>query len=227
VSEPLITRVADAEAAAERAAEVLATALAGARTIHGVAHAALAGGSTPRRAYELLGPLLEDWRDVHLWFGDERCVPPDDPESNARLVAEALDAPGATVHRVPGELGPDAAAQAYAAELGDTVLDVALLGLGEDGHTASLFPSSPALQAAGATVAVRDAPKPPPKRVSLTFATLNAARRIVLLTTGAGKAEALARTLGPPDPGTPASLLAREHLEVIADEAALARVAVG
>jgi 6-phosphogluconolactonase len=74
---------------------------------------------------------------------------------------------------------------------------------------------------------VRDAPKPPPERVSLTLATLNAARRIVLLTTGAGKAEALARTLGPPDPATPASLLAREHLEVIADEAALARVAVG
>jgi 6-phosphogluconolactonase len=221
---PLITRVPDAEAAAQRAAEVLATAIAGARTVHGEAHVALAGGSTPRRSYELLGPLLGEWRDVHLWFGDERCVPPDDPESNARLVAESLDAPEATVHRIAGELGPEAAAHAYSAELDGTTIDVALLGLGEDGHTASLFPGAPVLQATGVAVGVRDAPKPPPERVSLTLPTINRARRIVLLVTGAGKADALARALDRPDPLTPASLLAREHLEVIADEAALMRV---
>jgi 6-phosphogluconolactonase len=222
--EVLITRVADPEGAAERAADVLATAIAGARTIHGAAHVALAGGSTPRRAYELLGPALGDWSDVHLWFGDERCVGPEDRESNARMVAGALVAPGAVVHRIAGELGPEQAARAYSEELDDTVLDVALLGLGEDGHTASLFPASPALQAGGVAVGVRDAPKAPPERVSLTLMTLNAARRIVLLSTGAGKADALARALGPPDPLTPASLLVRDHLEVIADEAALARV---
>jgi 6-phosphogluconolactonase len=216
-----VTRVADAEAAAQRAAEVLVTAISSARVVHGEAHVALAGGSTPRRAYELLGPLLGDWEHVHLWFGDERCVGPDDPDSNARMVAESLQAPGATVHRVPGELGPDDAAEVYARELGDTVLDVALLGLGPDGHTASLFPSAPELDADGIAVGVRDAPKPPPERVSLTLAKLNEAGRIVLLTAGAEKRDAVARVLADPDPATPASLLDRDKLELIADEAAL------
>lgn len=224
-AEPLVTRVAGAEEAAARAAEVLATAIAGARTVRGRAHVALAGGSTPRRCYELLGPLLDDWRDVHLWFGDERCVAPEDPAANARLVAESLAAPGATVHRIAGELGPEPAAAAYAQELGEVTLDVALLGLGEDGHTASLFPRSPALDASGPAVGVRDAPKPPPERVSLTLPLLNASHRIVLLVTGAGKAAALARALGAPDRATPASLLAREHLEVVADAAAAAQLA--
>jgi 6-phosphogluconolactonase len=223
--EPLVTRVDDAEAAAERAAEVLAAAITGARTVHGHAHVALAGGSTPRRCYELLGPLMDEWRDVHLWFGDERCVPAEDPESNARLVADSLAAPDAVVHRIQGELGPDAAAAAYAEEFGETRLDVALLGLGEDGHTASLFPHAPALEARGVAVGVRGAPKPPPDRVSLTLPTLNHSHRIVLLVTGAGKAAALARVLGERDPGTPASLLARDHLEIVADDAALATAA--
>ncbi|HSD79214.1 MAG TPA: 6-phosphogluconolactonase [Solirubrobacteraceae bacterium] len=219
--EPLVTRVADAEEAARRAAEVLAAALDGARTVHGVAHGALAGGSTPRRAYELLGALLGDWADVHLWFGDERCVGPDDADSNARMVREALDAPGATVHRIRGELGAEAAAAAYGQELGETTLDVALLGLGEDGHTASLFPRRAELDAGGVAVPVHHAPKPPPDRVSLTLGKLNAARRIVLLVSGAGKAQALARVLAAPDRATPASLLDRAKLEIVADAAAL------
>jgi 6-phosphogluconolactonase len=219
--EPTISRAADAEAAAHRAAEVLAAAIDGARTTRGVAHVALSGGSTPRRTFELLGPMLPDWRDVHLWFGDERCVPADDPESNARLVAESLDAPGAVVHRIRGELGAEAAAASYGEELGDTTLDVALQGLGEDGHTASLFPGQPAVRAAGVTVPVHDAPKPPPDRVSLTLGKLNDARRLLLLVTGAGKREALARVLAGPDEAVPASLLDRSRLEVVADGAAL------
>jgi 6-phosphogluconolactonase len=221
VSELVVTRTADAEQAADRAADVLAAAVDGTRTVRGVAHGALAGGSTPRRAYELLGPRLPEWSDVHLWFGDERCVGPDDPDSNFRMVRESLDAPGATIHRIRGELGAEAAAAAYGEELGDTRLDVVLLGLGEDGHTASLFPHRPELHAEGVAVAVHDAPKPPPDRVSLTLRKLNAARRIVLLVAGAGKADALARVLAGPDEGTPASLLARDRLEIIADEAAL------
>src|SRR4051812_32392700 len=101
---PLLTRVPDAEAAAERAADVLATAIDAARTIHGAAHVALAGGSTPRRAYQLLGPRLGDWRDVHLWFGDERVVPDDSPDSTLRLLREAPRAPRGTVP--PGPAGP-------------------------------------------------------------------------------------------------------------------------
>jgi 6-phosphogluconolactonase len=215
------SRTADAEGAAARAAEVLAAAIDGARTVRGEAHVALAGGSTPRRTYELLGPLLPEWADVHLWFGDERCVGPEHPESNARLVGESLVAPGAVVHRIRGELGAEAAAAAYADELGDTTLDVALQGLGEDGHTASLFPGNPALRAGGVAVAVHDAPKPPPDRVSLTLGVINAARRIVLLTSGAGKAVPLARALSGPDEAVPASLLDRDKLEVVADAAAL------
>jgi 6-phosphogluconolactonase len=221
VAELVLTRTADAEQAARRAADVLATALDGARTVRGAAHAALAGGSTPRRAYQLLGPLLPDWTSVHFWFGDERCVPPDDAESNFAMVAQSLDARGSTVHRIRGELGAEAAAAGYAEELGDLTLDVALLGLGEDGHTASLFPGHAEVRATGVAVAVHDAPKPPPDRVSLTLDVLNASRRIVLLVAGASKAEPLARVLAGADEATPASLLDRDKLEVIADAAAL------
>lgn len=216
----VVTRVEDAEAAAERAADVLATAISSARVVHGEAHVALAGGSTPRRAYELLGPKLDDWSDVHLWFGDERCVPADDDESNARMVAESLVAPGAVVHRIEGELGPDEAAARYAASLGDTVLDVVLLGLGPDGHTASLFPGDVALNAEGVAVAVRNAPKPPPDRVSLTLPKINESPRIVLLVAGEEKRDAVTRLLGPADPATPASMLDKDKVELIADEAA-------
>jgi 6-phosphogluconolactonase len=224
VTGPLLTVARDEEEAADRVAEVLATAIESARAVRGVAHLALSGGSTPKLAHRRLGPRVGDWEGVHVWFADERCVGPEDPESNARLVRETLDAPGATVHRIRGELGPEAAAAAYAEEFGDVVLDAALLGMGPDGHTASLFPGHPALNDDGAVVAVRDAPKPPPERVSLTLGTLNAAYRLVLLVTGEGKADALARVVAGPDPAIPASLLEREYLEIVADEAALARV---
>jgi 6-phosphogluconolactonase len=219
---PLVTSVADEEEAARRAADVIATALDAARTVHGVAHAALSGGTTPRRAYELLGERLPDWSDIHFWFADERCVGPDDPESNYRLVRETLDAPGATIHRAQGERGPEAGAAAYAAELRDVVLDVALLGMGPDGHTASLFPGAEELRAEGIAIGVHGSPKPPPERISLTLPYLAESRRLVLLVTGAAKAEPLAQVVAGPDERVPASLLARDRLEIIADEAALA-----
>jgi 6-phosphogluconolactonase len=215
-----VSRCANPEEALQRTAEVLAAAIDGARTIHGRAHVALSGGSAAN-ALELLGPMLPDWRDVHLWYGDERCVPLDDPESNHRLVTEHLDAPEATWHPVHTELSPEDAAAAYSDEFGDTILDVALQGMGPDGHTASLFPGFSQVQADGICVAVHDSPKPPPDRVTLTLPVLNASRRIVLLAMGTEKARMLERVIAGPDPEVPASLLDRERLEVIADAAAL------
>jgi 6-phosphogluconolactonase len=218
---PVVTRVETVEEAARAAADVLATAISSARTVHGEAHVALSGGSTVAQAYRLLGPELPDWRDVHLWYGDERVVPFDDPESTHRLATSTLDAPDATWHPLAVDLAPEAAAEAYAEELDGTVLDIALNGMGPDGHTASLFPGHPQLHADGIAVAVLDSPKPPPERVTLTLGKLNEARRILLLVTGAEKAPMLARVIAGPDAEVPASLLARDRLEIIADAAAL------
>jgi 6-phosphogluconolactonase len=219
--EPELTRCESVEEVAERTADVLATAIDAARTVRGAAHVALSGGSTVGQVYRLLGPKLPEWRDVHLWYGDERVVALDDPESTHRLATSTLDAPDAVWHPLAVELGPEGAAAAYAEELDGTVIDVALNGMGPDGHTASLFPGHPMLRAEGIAVAVRDSPKPPPERVTLTFDKLNEARRILLVVTGEDKAPMLARVLAGPDPEVPASLLARDRLEVIADAAAL------
>ncbi|CAB4862798.1 unannotated protein [freshwater metagenome] len=220
MAEPRILTVPDTGAAAQAAAEMLADAIGDALTQRGAAHIALSGGTTPRQAFAILGPLVAHWDDVHVWFADERCVDPDDPEANSRLVRETLVAPGATVHRMEGELGAEAAAEAYERALADVVLDLVLLGLGEDGHTASLFPGNPALEAEGRAAPVHDAPKPPPDRVTLTRATIDGARARLLLVTGAGKVAALSATLAAPDPATPASLVRRDGLTVICDSAA-------
>ena len=189
-------------------------------TIHGSAHVALSGGSIAR-AYELVGPLLPEWRDVNLWYADERCVPLDDEESNHRLATTHLQAPDATWHPVPTDLGCDEAAAAYAEEMADVTLDVAVNGMGPDGHTASLFPGFPQVHAEGVCLAVHGSPKPPPDRVTLTLPKLNASHRILLVVTGAAKAPMLARVIAGPDPDVPASLLDRSRLEIVADAAAL------
>jgi 6-phosphogluconolactonase len=223
--------VADsAEAAAREAASRLRGAIAQAQTVRGAAHVAIAGGTTPRRTYELLAADVDDWTGVEVWFGDERAVGPDDPESNFRMASETLlaDGRGPEVHRIEGERGPEQAAAAYAQELeqripaenGLPVLDLALQGLGPDGHTASLFPGNPAVQAAGVCVAVHDAPKPPPDRITLTVPVLEAARSIVFLATGAEKADAVRGLLAGPSPDVPASLLGGERTEVIVDREA-------
>jgi 6-phosphogluconolactonase len=219
--EPVVTRCETVEEAAMAAAEVLGTAIASARTVHGEAHVALSGGSTVGQAYRMLGAELDDWTGVHLWYGDERVVALDDPESTHRLATGTLNAPNAVWHPLAVDLGCEGAAAAYAEELGDTVIDVAINGMGSDGHTASLFPGHPQLRAEGVAVCVRDSPKPPPERVTLTLGKLNECRRILLLVTGADKAPMLARVIAGPDPGVPASLLARDRLQIIADAAAL------
>ncbi|MDQ6919614.1 MAG: 6-phosphogluconolactonase [Candidatus Dormibacteraeota bacterium] len=156
----------------------------------------LTGGTTPRQMYGLLGELPVEWGRVTLLFGDERCVPPTDAESNYRMAKETLlarvDAGG--VLRIPGELGAEDAAGVYDAVVGRLQpLDLVLLGIGEDGHCASLFPGHPALNAIGWAVPVHDAPKPPPDRVSLTLGCLRNARRVIFLVTGTGKADAFRR----------------------------------
>jgi len=158
---------------------------------------------------------------VHLWYGDERCVPLDDPEANHSLATTHLQAPEATWHPVPTQLGCEEAAADYAEEIADVRLDVAVNGMGPDGHTASLFPGFPQLHDEGICVAVHGSPKPPPDRVTLTLPKLNASHRILLVVSGAAKAPMLARVIAGPDPEVPASLLDRARLEIIADAAAL------
>ena len=208
-----------AEEVAERCAAVLAAEIEA-----GAVHVALTGGSSPLRAYELLGPMVGDWSPVHLWYGDERCVPPDHEDSNHGQAVQHLEAEAATWHRMPGELGPYEGAAQYGAELGDTDLDVLLLGLGPDGHIASLFPGHPLLDAEGVALGLEDSPKPPPERITLTLPKLNASRRIVLLVTGEGKAEALAKAVADPSRDTPGSLLERSKLLVLADAAAASQL---
>jgi 6-phosphogluconolactonase len=184
------TTLATAEEVAESAAAEIAEALrGGARTL------VLTGGTSPKRCYELLSELDVSWGRVSILFGDERCVPPLDPESNYRMVKESLldRVNPATVYRIPGELGPDEGADAYAEVVAAAVpLDFVLLGVGEDGHVNSLFPGHRALKATGLTAGIHDSPKPPPERVTMTLEAIRDARRILIIATGGGKAEAVA-----------------------------------
>jgi 6-phosphogluconolactonase len=165
----------------------------------GAFHIVLAGGSTPRRIYSALRRSDADWSRWHIWFGDERCLPPVAADRNSRMAADAwldhVPIPPAQVHAIPAELGATAAAAAYARTLaGRDDFDLVLLGLGEDGHTASLFPGHDmgATTAAPDALAVFDAPKPPPERVSLSARRLSATRELLFLVSGEGKRQAVA-----------------------------------
>ena len=163
----------------------------------GAFHLVLAGGTTPKEVYRLLAAAAQDWRRWHVYYGDERCLPADHAERNSRMAEEAwlsrVDLPAAQIHAIAAERGATAAAADYARLLADLgPFDLVLLGLGEDGHTASLFPGKFAVDEASAAVAVFDAPKPPPQRVTLSARRLSAARQVIFLVTGAGKAAAVA-----------------------------------
>ena len=160
----------------------------------------LAGGNTPQGVYRMLRDADTDWSCWQVYFGDERCVPTGDPERNSRMAAEAwLDhvaIPENQVHALPAERGAQAAAHAYAKTLRNVDdFDLVLLGLGEDGHTASLFPNHD--WGAGAdsadALAVFDAPKPPPQRVSLSARRLSRARAVLFMVTGEAKRDAVTR----------------------------------
>jgi 6-phosphogluconolactonase len=220
VSTPEVFVHASGDLLASAAAARAVTRLADAIAAEGRAHLVLTGGGIGTKVLAAIAasPARDavDWRLVDIWWGDERFNVTGDPERNetgARTaLLDHLDLDPARVHVIPGPDGPDgddpdAAAARYAAELaaaaggasgvGGSVpaFDVLMLGIGPEGHVASIFPDSPAARADGTVVAVRDCPKPPPTRVSLTFGALQAAREVWVLASGAEKAEAVAVAL--------------------------------
>lgn len=173
----------------------------------------LAGGSTPRTTYEILARDYAgeiDWRRVHVFFGDERTVPPDHDDSNYRMAREALldHVPLGSVHRMRGELPPDEAAAAYEEDLRGFFeteefprFDLILLGIGADGHTASLFPETSALEVHDRRVVANPVLKLDTTRITLTVPVINAAKSVVFLVAGEDKAPALGEILeGDADP---------------------------
>lgn len=177
----------------------------------------LAGGRTPRGVYAHLANLDLAWSRVALVFGDERAVPPDDPASNFAMVQAALLGPLAArgqvpvVYRIPGELGAEHAAASYAATLTPLIgppFEVVLLGMGDDGHVASIFPDSPPASDASPVIATTS-PIAPHARVSLTLETLTHARHLLVLVTGQAKAARLAEVLTDPRCTLPAARLMR------------------
>ena len=205
----------------------------------GGGHVVLAGGSTPKLAYEKLveavGAVGVRLAETTLWFGDERCVTADDERSNYGMVKHSLLDPlgpdnQPIVKRMEGERGPDEGAAAYERELeaaGAPRFDLVLLGIGPDGHTASLFPDQPSVQErTRLVVGVLEAGLEPfVPRISLTFPALGHADRVVFLVSGEAKADAVARAFGPgakPDPHVPSSLVPEfaEEVTVLLDPAA-------
>jgi 6-phosphogluconolactonase len=189
-------RFADQAALVRGAAEALAAAIGAAIEARGQCRLALAGGSTPRPVYQRLSLVTSiDWSAVHVFWGDERCVGPDDPSSNYRMACDALldhvAVPPAQVHRIEAERGGVEAAAAYARVLGAEPLDLVLLGMGDDGHTASLFPGGAEVEERAALAYAARAPVAPHERVTLTLAAINAARAVWFWVVGAGKADRL------------------------------------
>jgi len=204
----------------------------------GGGHLGLTGGSTPREAYKLAAADPDAWSGVTVWFSDERCVPPEDERSNYRLVRDSLlaglgDAAPAVV-RMKGELGPADGAADYERELhkaGAPPLELLLLGMGPDGHLASLFPDQETLsERSRLVVGVPHAGLEPfVARISLTFTAIAAARRVVYLVTGASKADAVAAAFGDDaksDPHVPSSLLPEltDRITVLLDSDAAAKL---
>ena len=194
---------------------------------------ALAGGSTPKKAYGLVAESDLDWSGATLWFGDERCVPPDDERSNYRMAKEALldriNGAAPTVKRMAGEKGPHAGAEDYEREMQRTLgeelprLDLVLLGLGPDAHTASLFPNQPAVAVSDRVVAgVEEAGMPPEvPRITLTLPAINAARKVVFLVAGEDKSDAVRRAFGSePGEDAPASLVTDDAVVLLDEDAA-------
>ncbi|CAG9933011.1 6-phosphogluconolactonase [Candidatus Nitrotoga arctica] len=167
-------------------------------SLRGAFQIVLAGGTTPRRVYESLRNADADWAAWHVYFGDERCLPADHVERNSWMAAQAwlnhVAIPLTQIHFIPTEKGTQAAASAYTQTLvGIELFDLVLLGLGEDGHTASLFPDHELANTANApaVIVVEDAPKYPPQRVSLSAHRLSAARKVIFIVSGATKQQAV------------------------------------
>lgn len=198
---------------------------------------ALTGGRIATQAYGRLAAegrnSAVDWSRVELWWGDERFVPADDGDRNAKqaldLLGPALPLDDARVHPMPasdGDLDLDAAAEAYATELGNTTFDVCLLGMGPDGHVASVFPEHPSSYESGRVIAVRSSPKPPPERISLTLEVINASAEVWFLVSGEDKATAAKMALlGTGPVQVPAAgVAARERTLWLIDRAAASQL---
>ena len=199
------------EALTREAAEQFIVLAAKAQQHHHPFVVALSGGTTPAALYRALSSLLYrtqvDWLNIEFFFGDERAVPPDHPDSNFRLASESLfrpaGIPSGQIHRMRAEMEDlNAAAELYSRELGPSAtkdlprFDLVLLGLGPDGHTASLFPNSAVLEERTRwVVPIFDSPKPPPRRLTLTLPVLNAARQVIFLVSGKDKAPAVREVL--------------------------------
>lgn len=215
------------DVAVEAAARISAVAEAGGSVV-------LAGGSTPKRAYEIASAA--DWSRAKVWFGDERAVPPDDERSNFRMAKEALfdrlAAPPAAIFRMPGELAPEEAAHQYAADIFEhdaEPFDLLLLGIGSDAHTASLFPGKPEISQRNLLVtAVPEAGLEPfVSRVSLTVPAIVRAKEILFLIVGPDKAGPVKQSFGVDHSMTPAGIVARKargRVTVLLDAAAAAEL---
>jgi 6-phosphogluconolactonase len=219
MSETVVEKYADADALVAAAGDRLVGAITAAITARGQAAVALTGGGTGVKLLKHVGEHGSgiDWSAVHLYWGDERYVPEDDDERNDKQAREALldhiDIPDRNIHAMPasdGEFGDDidAAALAYEqvlaanAESGEPTprFDVHLLGMGEEGHVNSLFPHTVATaEKVRFVVGVEDSPKPPPRRITLTYPAVNRSREVWLVVSGAGKADAVAAALGGAD----------------------------
>lgn len=218
----------DTDTLASASAHYIATVLEDAIRDREAASICMAGGGTPRATYQSLASTYGasvDWSRVEVWFGDERCLPPDHEDSNFRMVDDTLLSqvaiPLANIHRIPGELHPLAAARAHDLELhaafpdvkGDPTFDLLLLGVGADGHVVSLFPHSPALDERGQWAVAVDAPNgnPPVPRVTLTPPILERARRVLYLVAGAAKRDITRRVLLGGEDLPAARFAGREH----------------
>lgn len=196
MAEPRWTVLTNAEAVAQAAAERILAAAEKAIAERGRFRIVLAGGTTPRMTFERLAKAESLWRAWEVYFGDERCLPVDHADRNSLMARQALlgqvPIPPEQCFPIPAERGAEAAARGYAGVV-DVArpFDVVMLGMGEDGHTASLFPGQAHPQSVSA-VAVHDAPKPPPDRVSLSAEALADCRELLILVTGAGKRAAVA-----------------------------------
>jgi 6-phosphogluconolactonase len=203
---PEILLHTNADEVAEALAARLLARLTELQAANRVPQLALTGGRIATKAYTRLAAegrsSAVDWSKVDLWWGDERFVPAADDDRNAKqaldLLQEPLRLPAERVHEMPASdraANLDDAAAAYADELGDTVFDICLLGLGPDGHVASLFPEHPSSHAEGRVIAVRNSPKPPPERISLTLEAINRSAEVWFVVSGQDKADAAALAL--------------------------------
>lgn len=191
------TLLEDASAVASAACSRIVQASKQAIAERGAFHIVLAGGSTPARTYELLAATQCDWDHWHIWFGDERCLPPDHLGRNSVMAERALfskvNIPASQIYAIPAESGPEVAATQYAALIeGIPPFDMVLLGMGSDGHTASIFPGQQ-YPAGQAVLPVYNAPKPPAQRVSLSAEILSQCRQLLFIITGKDKLAAVSR----------------------------------